>query len=1140
MPPRSAEAADSSARYLILPEAPAEQSGPVKAWEQEMEILTYAPGAPDRNPMFLEGRVYQGSSGRVYPLPFIDRIATTPVPKLWKAIHIENEYLRLMIMPEIGGRIHIGYDKTTNYDFFYRQNVIKPALVGLAGPWVSGGVEFNWPQHHRPATFMPVTTSIEREQDGSVTIWCSDHDPMLRMKGMHGVCLRPGRAALELKVRLYNRTPFTQTFLWWANAATRVHEQYQSFFPQDVRSVADHAKRAVTSFPLSEGRYYGVNYGERARTGVPQGEISEHFVPDGSYPANDLSWYSNIPVPTSYMITGTEHDFFGGYDHKADAGVVHVANHHISPGKKQWTWGNHEFGYAWDRNLTDHDGPYIELMAGVYTDNQPDFSWLAPWETRAFTQNWYPIHSIGSPVAANTDAALSIHGKEGSLRIGVCVTAPIEDATIILKHVGAELARWTRSVTPSAPLVIKAPLPSNIDPLAAGVLVYADKRLIIGYDPAQIRSGDAAIIAKEPKRPEDVESIEELYLIGLHLEQYRHATRSSRSYWAEGLRRDPSDSRICNAMGLWHLRGGEFEQAAEHFCTAIARLTALNPNPRDGEPYYNLGLAYRYMGRDKEAYDAFYKATWNGAWRAPAYFALAECDAARQNWRSAIDHVELSLRSDADNLNARNLLAIALRRIGETQAADRTLDDVLALDPLDITARWQRHILPANGQECLDLAFDLMRAGLYEDALDILRAADLKARDGSVPIVLLALAYAQDKLALSAASDTFQLALDAPIDYCFPSRLEEMLILEWAHAKRSSAWMPSYLLGNLLYDRRRYQNAIKYWESACAQNPSFARVHRNLGIAYFNVHHDSNRALSSFESAFAANPHDARVLYERDQLWKRTGRSPQQRLDELQQHPALVEVRDDLSLELATLLNHVGRPSEALDLLLGRRFQPWEGGEGLVLGQYVRARILLGRHALDIGGYTEAREHFFAALKPPDNLSEATHLLANQSDIHFWIGESFHRSGNGEQAHEWWTRAARQNGDFQQMSGHEISDMTFWTGMALQRLDRVNEAANLLTRIHDYAVELVKRQPQIDYFATSLPAMLLFNEDLALRNRISSLFLRAQAAAGLKRTTEAKSLFQEVLGLDASHAGAADLLRDSALTGARDSKAENQ
>jgi len=1121
----SAERTEVSAHYLLLPDAPAAQLGPVKAWEQDVEILTYAPGAPDRNPMFLERRVYQGSSGKVYPLPFIDRIAIEPSPRWWKAIHIENEYVRLMILPEIGGRIHVGYDKSTGYDFFYRQNVIKPALVGLAGPWISGGVEFNWPQHHRPATFMPITREIEQAGDGSVTIWCSDHDPMQRMKGMHGVCLRPGRAVFELKVRLYNRTPLTQTFLWWANAATRVHEKYQSFFPTDVRFVADHAKRAITSFPLSHGIYYGVDYGERAHSGVPAQEAPTQFVPDGSHPPNDLSWYANIPVPTSYMVTGTEEDFFGGYDHKAEAGVVHVADHHISPGKKQWTWGNHEFGYAWDSNLTDQDGPYIELMAGVYTDNQPDFSYLAPWETKTFTQNWYPIHGIGAPLAANTDAALSVRRERGNLRIGVCVTAPVQDATIVLKIGGAEVARWVRDIAVSDPVMIETPLTLGEDQTDIAVSIYAGSRLLIEYDSAQIQPAPSPVVAQEPKPPEAVETVEELYLIGLHLEQYRHATRMPETYWAEGLRRDPHDSRIRNAMGLWHLRRGEFERAAQHFQAAIARLTSLNPNPRDGEPYYNLGLACRYQGRDKEAYDAFYKATWNAAWRAPGYFALAECDAANQNWAAAVDHLQRSLRADADNLNARNLLSIVLGKSDDKAAAELALNEMLALDPLDVAARWQKGIAPANGQECLDLAFDLLRAGLNEEARIVLQEADLDAKDGSAPMVLFTLAYVQEKLADSHLIETLDRAATSSVDYCFPSRLEEILVLEWAVTKAPASWMPSYLLGNLLYDKKRYEDAMDRWENAARKNPGFGTVHRNLGIAYSNVRQDMNRALEQFELAFAANPHDARVLYERDQLWKRTGRSPEERLGELSRFPLLVDARDDLSVEVATLLNQNGKPGEALDLLLGRRFQPWEGGEGLVLAQYVRARLLLGCHALDQAEFANARDQFLAGLQPPDNLSEAKHLLANQSDIYFWLGESFHRGGEEENARAWWLRAAQQRGDFQQMSVQQISDMTYWTGFALQRLGRNDECIALFTRIYDHSVELERTPPKIDYFATSLPAMLLFNENLEQRRRMDALFLRAQALSGLSRTVESQSLLQEILNLDRNHAGASDLVK---------------
>ena len=341
---QEAQEALTERHTLLLPEAPVTERGPVKAWQQEVNIFTYLPESPDPNPMFFEKRVYQGSSGRVYPLHFIDRIATEGHDHAWQALHIENKYLRLMVLPEIGGRIHIGFDKINGYDFFYRQNVIKPALVGLAGPWISGGVEFNWPQHHRPATFMPMEFEIEHGADGSATLWCSDHDPMSRMKGMHGVCLYPDKAYVELKVRLYNRTPYVQTFLWWANAAVRAHERYQSFFPPDSKFVADHAKRAITTFPQSDGKYYGIDYAERRRSGVPTDEQPRLFRPDGSYPPNDLSWYANIPVPTSYMILDSRGDFLGGYDHVARAGMIHIANHHISPGKKQWTGGNHDFG----------------------------------------------------------------------------------------------------------------------------------------------------------------------------------------------------------------------------------------------------------------------------------------------------------------------------------------------------------------------------------------------------------------------------------------------------------------------------------------------------------------------------------------------------------------------------------------------------------------------------------------------------------------------------------------------------------------------------------------------------------------------------------------------------------------------------
>ena len=1109
--------------HFELPSAPPDQAGPVKAWREPVVIPTYAPMPPDRNPMFLEKRVYQGSNGKVYPLPFIDRIRTEAEPRTWQAVHIENEFLRVMILPEIGGRIHVGLDKTNGYDFFYRQNVIKPALVGLAGPWISGGVEFNWPQHHRPATFMPVVTHVEEHDGGSRTVWSSDHDPMNRLKGMHGVCLHPGSAYIELKVRLYNRTPFIQTFLWWANVGVHVDEHYQSFFPTDVHYVADHARRAISNFPLCSGSYYGIDYGARARHGIPKEEMPRHFIPDGSYPPNDLSRYANIPVPTSYMAVGSGEDFLGGYDHGRRAGLVHIANHHISPGKKQWTWGNHEFGYAWDRNLTDRDGSYIELMAGVYTDNQPDFSFLAPGETRTFSQYWYPIQQIGPAQKANLDAAVSLHVEDGRARVGVCVSRAFPNAVVSLEGNGPA-AEWKRNLAPGAPFVETHPVSGT--GVALHVRTSAGRDLI-SYAPGDVAPPKAPLPATEPPLPEAIASLDELYITGLHLEQYRHATRYPDAYWREALRRDPGDARSNNALGLWHLRRGEFQQAEKFFRNAIERLTLLNANPAGGEPYYNLGLTLRYSGRDHEAYAAFYKATWNYAQRGAAYHALAELDARRNDWTTAREHLDLALRVNTENLQARNLQAIALRR-GGSETAAQCLRTTLSLDPLDAQANYLAgQAFPGDNQVRLDVAFDFARANLFDEAVGLLEMADFTARDGSVPMLHYALGYFCALASQPESSSRhFAQAAQASPDYCFPSRLEEMIVLEFAMRANPQDARAPYYLGNLLYDRRRHTEALALWESAAKLDPALPTVWRNLGIGYYNVSHSPRRARTAFEKAFRADPSDARVFYERDQLWKRTA-APQTRLAEMEKRLDLVQLRDDLSIELATLYNQTNQPEKAAALLASRRFQPWEGGEGLALAQHVHTHLALGRRRLLQGEPAEACRLFEAALASPENLGEAKHVLANQSNIHYWLGSACQLAGRSG-ADTWWRKAAAATGDFREMAVVAHSEMTYYSAMALARLGKQRESAALLESLRKYALQLKRTPAKVDYFATSLPAMLLFHEDLQKRAEITATFLQAQAAQGFGRTRRASQLLDAVLALDPNHAAAADFREEIA------------
>jgi tetratricopeptide (TPR) repeat protein len=1028
---------------IVLPEAPAALTGaPVKAWREPVQIDTYEAAAPDRYPAYLDQRVYQGSSGAVYPLPFIDAVAREKAPRRWDAIHLENEYVRLMILPELGGRIHIGLDKTRGYDFFYRNDVIKPALVGLAGPWVSGGVEFNWPQHHRPATHLPVETRIEPEDDGSATVWCSDHDPFARMQGMHGVRLRPASALIELRGHLVNRTDEVQTFLWWANVAAKAGEGYQSFFPTDVRTVADHAKRATTAFPGAQGHYYGVDYPARRTPERPDGDR--------------LDWYRNIPVPTSYMCLGSEDDFFGGYDHGARAGFVHWADHRTAPGKKQWTWGNAPFGWAWDAHLTDDGGPYVELMAGVFTDNQPDFAFLRPGETKTFSQYWYPIQDTGPVHQATREAAvrLDLLAEEGDtrLRIAAAVTEPRSGARVVLRSGDRLLHEATTDIAPGSPYLH--------------------------------------------------ESTDELYLTGLHLAQYRHATRRPEPYWEAALRRDPGDARCNTALAGRLARAGRLDAAEAHLRAAVARSTLRNPNPRDGEAHYRLGLVLARQGRDAEAKAAFGTASWDASWADAAAVATARLDLAAGGDDDAAAALEAVVARSPRHTQARNLLAVAVLRGGDRERATALVRDTLRDNPLDAWARDLAHRLGGDAVPTADptIALDVAREyrSIREDAfaLDLFdAAARLAPAPGQVNVAPLTWLYRADlefaRGDVAAADLALQRVRDLDRTWCFPSAADNDALARLRSRRPDDAVLAG-LAGHWLYAADRRREAIEAWETAAPTGDPV--VLRNLGVAAHNVQGDPERAAHWYGRARAAAPADARLLYESDQLDARRGVGPERRLAVLNAHRDLVGQRDDLSVQLAELLTAARRPSEAIDVLSGRAFQPWEGGEGRVLAAWEAAHLALARDALAAGDAGLAVARARAALDPDPNLGEARHLLANTADLHLALGDALAAAGDPVAARSAWEQAATQQGDFQTMQVQAHSEHTAAAVTALRRLGKTDAAQALRDDLARYIEAQARTEARIDYFATSLPTMLLFTTDVQAAHDTRVLVLRAQLA----------------------------------------------
>lgn len=1086
----------------------------VRAWQEDIMLPTYEIGEEEKNPIFLEKRVYQGSCGAVYPYPVIESISDEKKDKLYHALFIENKYIKVMVLPELGGRIQMAYDKIKKRHFVYYNQVIKPALVGLTGPWISGGIEFNWPQHHRPSTFLPTDFMIEEHADGSKTVWCNEVERMFRTKGMQGFTLYPGKAYIEISVKIYNRTSFPQTFLWWANPAVKVNEHYHSVFPPDVNAVFDHGRRDVSSFPIATGVYYKQDYS----AGV------------------DISRYKNIPVPTSYMAVKSNYDFVGGYEEDSRGGLLHVADHHVSPGKKQWTWGNGDFGRAWDRNLTDEDGPYIELMTGVYTDNQPDFSWLQPYEEKSWVQYFMPYAEVGYVKKATKDAVMNLEIKEGKGRIVLYTTGINKDLSIIVKSTKGEvLLDKVVQMSPEVPFEASfnaSGLEEN--ELRAEVRDRAGN-LLLAYQAARPEIKPIPDPAKPAKDPKDIASIEQLYLTGLHLEQYRHATYNPFDYYLEALRRDPGDVRCNNAVGLLLMRKARFAKAEGYFRKAIETLTERNPNPYDGEPYYNLGWSCMMQHKWDEAYDAFFKSAWNAAWQDASYYALAQIDTRRGKYEDALDKIDHALVRNWHNHKARQLKASLLRKLGRKEDAQALIYESLRIDGFNMGCRYEQYLLTGDEKALkemealmrgwahgyIEYALDFATAGLYNEAVSLLTCYLNQATD-VYPMVYYAMGYFytclkdEDK-----ALSYYRKAEHTDHGHCFPNRIEEVLILQDALRLNPQAAKAAYSLGNFWYANRQYDNAVDCWERSAEIYPSFPTVWRNLALAYYNKRNEPEKALRMLEKAFALNEHDARILMELDQLYKRLGKPHAARLALLEAHLPEVESRDDLSIERITLYNQLGRYAEAKALIAVRKFHPWEGGEGKITGQYVLCHVELAKQALKEKRYADAFELLNATNAYPHNLGEGKLINAEENDIWYYKGKALRGLGDEEQATACFTKATVGSSEPQQAFFYNDPqpDKIFYQGLAWRALGYEDKARSRFNKLIKHGEKHLFDHCRIDYFAVSLPDLAIWEDDLDKRNRIHCNYVMGLGHLGLHEIQKAKEFLDKVEKLDVNHQG---------------------
>jgi tetratricopeptide (TPR) repeat protein len=1032
----------------------------VKVWEEPLSIPTYEVKEPDRNPFFFRNEVYQGASKVVYPYALMDNLGSTISEKKYRSLNLENEYIRIVVLPELGGKLYDALDKTNNYHFLYRNHVIKPANIGMLGAWTSGGIEWCVVHHHRASSFLPVDHFIRENEDGSRTIFIGETELRHRMRWTVALTVFPGKSYVRADVKIVNRTPETHSFLYWANVATNANENYRVIFPRSTRFAVYHAKNSFTQWPISHEVYNGIDY----TRGV------------------DLSWWKNHPVPVSFFAHDLQEDFMGGYDYGKDAGTVHVGNHNIVKGAKLWEWGPGEEAQMWDKVLTDKDGPYAEIMVGAFSDNQPDYSWIRPYEVKTVTQFWYPMSNIGGFKTANLDAALNMEVDEkGEVLCGACGTGTFPAASLQLFLDGKLLLRKEQNIDPGNALVMKAKVaPGTLETRLSLLLLDHNGDTLNYWHPVTLEpiTGLPAVV-KPPPAPSQIATNEELFLAGQRIQQFYNPTLDPLPYMQEALSRDSLDSRVNTWMGNEAFGKWEYEKAALYFRKALQRITANYTRPADAEAWYGLGLALKAQENYTEATNAFYRAGWDQAWHAAASYQLAEIFCTRQDFVKAFDEIQESLSLNTKNTQAVALCAAILRHLGRTEEALSMLNNQWLFDPLDFRIGNEYFLnLRAAGKEeearnaeidlenrmhgnmnaYLELADDYCAAGLNDDGLALLKGfVREKTGENIDPQVYYTLGFLSGiKGDVSAAKEYITVAGGLPVDYVFPYIPLMQKILKSALALNPSDSKAWYYLGNLLFDRQP-QAAMNCWENAVNIDPHLAVAYRNLGWGNWYSRKDLPAAIENYERAIIENAGDPVYFYELDRLYARARTPVEKRLAMLEPNHTVLQQRDDALLREIMLLNLGGKPEKSVEYLSSHSFHIREGDMSL-RDINVDAHLLLGKKMMEQGKYKDALLEFERAGSYPENHQVGKPINDDrQPQIWYLMAQAAKKTGDRKTADACLRKAAAEPGT----DGPWLR----YPALALHELGQEPKALEAYQTMLEQGKQLLQSTEQIDYFA---------------------------------------------------------------------------
>ena len=540
--------------------------------------------------------------------------------------------------------------------------------------------------------------------------------------------------------------------------------------------------------------------------------------------------------------------------------------------------------------------------------------------------------------------------------------------------------------------------------------------------------------------PKEIKTVEELYLAGLRLNQFYNPSVDPMPYYQEALKRDPGDYRVNTQLGILNIKDFKWEEAEKHLRTAVDRITSNYTRPKDSEGLYYLGIALRAQGKIDSAYDYFYNASWNYAWNSAAYYQLAEIDCQRGDFEKALDHLNRSLLTDYNNLNALNLKAIVLRKMNKLDDAKNLALNILKSDCLNHQALNEMYIINSTEgnkadspnylkefntimrgeiQSYLELATDYGNCGFYQEAIGVLD--HLEKKENTFPMLYYYLGYYWLKNGdQNKALDYYKLASTMPYEYCFPFRGESIDVLNSAIKMDSKDSKAPYYLGNLLYEHQP-ENAIKEWEKSRQMDNSFYIVHRNLAVAYQEVQKDYTKALASIEKAAACNSNDPRLLFEVDQLNELNKVSPQKEYEFLKRNINTAKKRGETILRLSRRAVECGKYDEALNILATSDIVESEGAREKQ-NAYLDAHTLRGMKHFENGNYNEALKDFETDLNYPLGIYGRSRI----AQFNYLMGITYEKLGDARKAEAFFKNTLSTNVEEGRSSDRESYIIMDW------------------------------------------------------------------------------------------------------------------